>query len=243
MLKKILISSILFPLIVFFSNTVWAVNNLPGNYQIVSGKMPASVNFPKILKMNISLLNLGILESLSTGTYLVFGYYVDNNGKVLYSDHGPFSFYLSDSSSTKRGTTWVADWVMNGATKFTIVSVDETTGQQTDLETLINDLLSNLRLPVSVDVTVPQYAFTGSLNSNHTLNINLAIEIGVTVGGGIIPPGTITLNGSFKTGTPTALPNAATSAPTGRASVSNEIANWVVNIIKKLPLKYVVPAN
>jgi hypothetical protein len=251
MLKKILIASILFLLIITFSNSVGAANNLVGNYQIVGGDMPASVNFPKIVTMSISLPNLGILKSLTTGTYLIFDYYYDNNGNILYTDHGPFGVYLPELSNTNlgislpisSGITWVADWVMKGTNKFAIVTVDEKTGQETNLEALINDLLSNLNLPVSVDATVPHYVFTGSLSGKHTLSISLAMKIGVTVAGGVIPNGTITLNGIFTTGTPTALPDAAMSAQNGRANLSNELAHWVVHIIKKLPLKYVAPAN
>lgn len=258
MLKKILIASILFLLIVSFSNSIGAVNNPVGNnqiayYQIVGGDMPASVNFPKIVTMSLSLPNLGILKSFTTGTYLAFGYYLDSSGHPLYTDHGPFGVYLPDLSNTSlglslpisTGITWVADWKMKGTTKnFTIVTVDETTGQETVLETLITDELSKLNLPVSVDVTVPQYAFTGSLNSKDTLSINLATKIEVTVAGGIIPNGTITLSGSFTTGTPTTtLPAAAISAQDGKGNLSNELAHWVVHIIKKLPLKYVVPTN
>jgi len=250
MLKKILIISILFLLMVLSSSSVGAVNNLVGNYQIVGGHMPASVSFPKMITMSINLPNLGILKSLTTGAYLIFDYYYDTNGKILYTDHGPFGVYLPELSTSgtslpiSSGITWVGDWVMTGTNKFAIMTVDETTGQETDLQTLINDLLSNLNLPVSVDTTVTQYAFTGVLNSkNNTLSIKLAVKIEVTIAGGVIPNGTISLSGSFTTGTPTTLPPAVMSVQGRKANLSNEIAYWVVHIVKKLPLKYLVPTN
>lgn len=257
MLKKILIASILIFLIASFSSSIGAVNNPFGYYQITGGDIPASLNFPKVITMEISLPNLAVLKTLTTpGTYLVFDYYdssgiptIISGGSPVATNYGPFGIYNPDLPSKIASyipsglpdLVWISDWKMQGS-KFVIE--DKTTGEEASLQTLIDNEISKLNLH-HVDVTVSNYSFMGSLNSKHSLNISLAVKAGVAATEGNIPNGTIAINGLFTTGPQQTEPPWGTgiTPQNGKANLSNDLAKWVVHIIKKLPVKYLVPAN
>ena len=113
----------------------------------------------------------------------------------------------------------------------------------------INDLLAEQDPPLNlITAEVTKYSFTGSVNSNGTLKVNLALGISINA---FITTGTISLTGSFTTALPSSEPpeesyilSNTTGAPNGSIKGSSkDIANWVVKILKGLPLKNVIPAN
>ena len=100
-----------------------------------------------------------------------------------------------------------------------------------------------------IDVTSQKLFLLGSWNSSSdTMKANLSLGIGVSVYG--IVNGTITLTGSFTTSRGTLEPPAAAAGiltatdENGNANAtSKDLGNWVVDIIKALPLQDAVPAN
>jgi hypothetical protein len=260
MLKKMLIVSILFLLIVSFSNTSWAttVNTPYGYYQIVGGKLKVSVNFTNFVKLTIDLPNLASISDL-LGGYFVFyewGYYPGYD-----YTNGPFAFYLPldltsiiPISLTNQAQplqqddgvepTIVGEWDMTGTTKFTITPADEH-GNPVDIAQTINDLLATQEFPLNmITAEVTKYSFTGSMNKDNSLKLNLALGISIDA---FITTGTISLTGSFTTSGPSSQPPASSgilSAPNGNIKGSSkDIANWVVKILKTLPLKNAIPTH
>ena len=262
MFKKMLIVWVLFLLIVSFSNTSEAttVNSPNGYYQIVGGKLKLSVNFTNFIKMTIDLPNLTSIKDL-LGGYFVFYYWVDEYGDVIDYSYGPFAFYppidltsiipipLANQAQALQQDggaepTIVGEWDMTGSTKFTITPADAN-GNPVDIAKSINDLLKTQAPPLNmITAEVTKYSFTGSMNSNGSLKVNLTLGISIDA---FITTGTITLTGSFTTSGPSSKPPASSgilSAPNGSSKVSSkDIANWVVNILKTLPLKNAIPAH
>jgi hypothetical protein len=260
MLKKMLIVSILFLLIVSFSITSEAttVNTPYGYYQIVGGKLKVSVNFTNFVKLTIDLPNLASISDL-LGGYFVFYDWVYYPGYDY--TNGPFAFYLPldltsiiPLSLTNQAQplqqddsvapTIVGEWDMTGSTKFTITPADEH-GNPVHIAKSINDLLKTQAPPLNmITAEVTKYSFTGSMNSNGSLKMSLALGISIDA---FITTGTISLTGSFTTSGPSSQPLASSgilSVPNGSSKASSkDIANWVVNILKTLPLKDTVPAN
>ena len=73
MLKKILIVSVLFLLIVSFSNTARAAIELTNPlyyYQISGGSLNANVNFPKIITISVKCAKRGDLKSYLEGCFV-----------------------------------------------------------------------------------------------------------------------------------------------------------------------------
>ena len=262
MLKKMLIVWVLFLLIVSFSNTSEAttVNSPNGYYQIVGGKLKLSVNFTNFIKMTIELPNLTSIKDL-LGGYFVFYYWKNTSGQIIDYSYGPFAFYppldltnIIPISLTHQAQalqqdggaepTIVGEWDMTGSTKFTITPADAN-GNPVDIAKSINDLLKTQAPPLNmITAEVTKYSFTGSMNSNGSLKVNLTLGISIDA---FITTGTITLTGSFTTSGPSSKPPASSgilSAPNGSSKVSSkDIANWVVNILKTLPLKNAIPAH
>ena len=264
MFKKMLIVWVLFLLIVSFSNTSEAttVNSPNGYYQIVGGKLKLSVNFTNFIKITIDLPNLTSIKDL-LGGYFVFYEWVDYPGYDY--TNGPFAFYLPldltsiiPISLTNQAQplqqddgaepTIVGEWDMTGSTKFTITPADAN-GNPVDIAKAINDLLKTQAFPLNmITAEVTKYSFTGSMNSNGSLKVNLTLGISIDA---FITTGTITLTGSFTTSGPSSKPSDAAyllsntmSAPDGNIKgSSNDIANWVVKILKTLPLKNAIPAH
>jgi len=264
MFKKMLIVSILFLLIVSFSNTSEAttVNTPYGYYQIVGGKLKMSVNFTNFIKMTIELPNLASISDL-LGGYFVF-YEWEYYPGYDYTN-GPFAFYLpldltsiipitltSQAQPLQQddGTepTIVGEWDMTGSTKFTITPADEH-GNPVDIAQTINALLATQEYPLNmITAQVTKYSFTGSVNKDSSLKLSLSLGILIDA---FITTGTISLTGSFTTGLPTyELPEDSfilsntMSAPNGNIKGSSkDIANWVVKILKMLPLKNAIPAH
>jgi hypothetical protein len=261
MFKKMLIVWVLFLLIVSFSNTSWAttINSPSGYYQIVGGKLKLSVNFTNFVKMTIDLPNLTSIKDL-LGGYFVF-YYWSVNGHVIDYSYGPFAFYLpldltniipipltnqAQPLQQDDGAepTIVGEWDMTGPGKFTITPADEN-GNPVDIAQTINALLATQEFPLNmITAEVTKYSFTGSMNKDNSLKLNLTLGISIDA---FITTGTITLTGSFTTSGPSSQPPASSgilSAPNGSSKVSSkDIANWVVNILKTLPLKNAIPAH
>ena len=263
MLKKMLIVWVLFLLIVSFSNTGWAttINSPNGYYQIVGGKLKLSVSFTNFVKMTIELPNLTSIKDL-LGGYFVFYYWKDeSSGKIIDYSYGPFAFYLPlDLTSiipiplTNQAQplqqdggaepTIVGEWDMTGSTKFTITPADEN-GIPVDIAQTINDLLATQEFPLNmITAEVTKYSFTGSINKDSSLKLTLTLGISIDA---FITTGTISLTGSFTTSGPSSQPAASSailSAPNGNIKgSSNDIANWVVKILKTLPLKNAIPAH
>jgi hypothetical protein len=265
MLKKILIVPIVLLLIVSFCNTggTTTVNSPNGYYQITGGKLKTSVNFPSFFKIRIELPNLAMIKDLLGGCF-VFYYLVDPyDHHVLYYDHGPFSAYLPlDLSNLPIPLTNQAqapldaqtefpimgEWSMTGSNKFVITPADEN-GDPVDIAQSINDLLATQDPPLNmITAEVTKYSFTGSVNSNGSLKVKLALGISIDA---FITTGAISLTGSFKTSLPSSEPpeesyilSNTMSAPNGSVKGSSkDIANWVVKILKGLPLKNLIPAN
>lgn len=235
----------------FFSNTSWAtiVNSPNGYYQIVGGKLKLSVNFTNFIKMTIDLPNLTSIKDL-LGGYIVFYYWIDQYGHVIDYSYGPFAFYLPiDLTSIisiplTNQETIVGEWDMTGSTKFTITPADAN-GNPVDIAKSINDLLKTQEFPLNmITAEVTKYSFTGSMNKDNSLKLNLTLGISIDA---FITTGTISLTGSFTTSGPSSQPPASSgilSAPNGSSKVSSkDIANWVVNILKTLPLKNAIPAH
>ena len=265
MLKRILIVPIVLLLIVSFCNTAGAtvVNSPNGYYQITGGKVKASVNFPSFFKITIDLPNLAMIKDLLGGCF-VFYYWVDPyDNHVLSYDYGPFSFYLPLDLSdipiplanqpqapldTQTEFPIVGEWDMTASNKFAIIPADEN-GDPVDIAQTINDLLATQDFPLNmITAEVTKYSFTGTVNSNRTLKVNLALGILIDA---FITTGTISLTGSFTTALPTLEPpeesfilSNTKSVPNGSIKGSSkDIANWVVKILKGLPLKSIIPAN
>jgi len=260
MLKKMLIVWVLFLLIVSFSNTSEAtpVNTPYGYYQIVGGKLKLSVNFTNFIKMTIDLPNLASISDL-LGGYFVFYEWVDYPGYDY--TNGPFAFYLpldltniipiplTDQAQPPQQDggaepTIVGEWDMTGSTKFTITPADEN-GIPVDIAQTINDLLATQEFPLNmITAEVTKYSFTGSINKDSSLKLTLTLGISIDA---FITTGTISLTGSFTTSGPSSQPAASSailSAPNGNIKgSSNDIANWVVKILKTLPLKNAIPAH
>lgn len=260
MLKKMLIVSVLFLLIVSFSNTSEAtpVNTPYGYYQIVGGKLKLSVSFTNFIKMTIELPNLTSIKDL-LGGYFVFYEWVYYPGYDY--TNGPFAFYLPldltsiiPISLTNQAQplqqddsvepTIVGEWDMTGTTKFTITPADEN-GNPVDIAQTINALLATQEYPLNmITAEVTKYSFTGSINNDKSLKLTLNLGISIDA---FITTGTITLTGSFTTSGPSSQPPASSgilSAPNGSSKVSSkDIANWVVNILKTLPLKNAIPTH
>jgi hypothetical protein len=164
------------------------------------------------------------------------------------------------------GPTWVGEWGLTGPGKFSILPVYQAedglyyTLTPSELADYINELLATQGGIISmITVTVPKYSFTGTQDlKKDTLKINFSLTININA---IVTTGTITLSGTNLTtsrGTlepPEPPPiifssNAAKQAggilsiprPSETAS-PNGLANWVVDIIKTLPLEDIVPAN
>jgi hypothetical protein len=258
MLKKMVIVSILFLLIVSFSKTAGAaitVTNPWGYYQITDGKLTLNVNFPNILTLNVSLPKMALLKTYLGGC-LVFFYWSNYVG----ADFGAFGLYFPvDLSSIIPGTslpissdtpTWVGEWQVTGPGKFTVVPIDAdyyTLDTLSDLEDYINDLLSGSGLTIPISVTVTKYSFTGTQDSKDKLKANLSLGIGVNIYEGIVK-GTITITASLTTSKGTADSPAplggSLSALNGGGSASFKgLGNLVVNILKTLPLEDLVPAK
>ena len=264
MLKRILIVPIVLLLIVSFCNAAGAttVNSPNGYYQITGGKVKASVNFPSFFKISIELPNLAMIKDVLGGCF-VFYYWVNQYGQVIDYTYGPFSFYLPlDLSSlplplknqaqapldSQTEFPIVGEWSMTTSNKFAITPADEN-GDPVDIAQTINDLLATQEFPLNmITAEVTKYAFAGSVNSSGTLKVSLALGILVDA---FITTGTISLTGSFTTALPTSDPpeesfilSNTTGAPIGSIKGSSkDIANWVVKILKGLPLKSLIPAN
>jgi len=265
MLKRILIVPIVLLLIISFCNTAVAttVNSPNGYYQITGGKLKASVTFPSYVKISIELPNLAMINGLLGGCF-VFYYWVDPyDHHVLYYDHGPFSAYLPIDLSnlpiplanqaqapldTATEFPIVGEWSMTTSTKFTITPADAN-GDPVDIAQTINEQLGALDPPLNlITAEVTKYSFTGSVNSNGTLKVTLALGISIDA---FITTGAISLTGSFTTSLPSSEPPEApfilsnnVAAPNGSVKGSSkDIANWVVKILKGLPLKNLIPAN
>jgi len=267
MLKKILIVSVLFLLIVAFSGTARATSVIGPNgfYQIVAGKLNATVNFPNYFKITLSLPNLSNIEEF-LGGYFVFYYWVNQYDQVLDYTYGPFAFFvpldlsgfslpLINQSSINQPQalqleepTIVGEWSMTAPTKFAIVPADDT-GQTINLEQSINDLLAEQDFPLNMIIAnVTKYSLAGSVNSNGTLKVTLSLGMSFDA---FITTGTISLTGTFNTALPTyelpeppvILSNTLSGAKGSTKGSSKELANWVVKILKTLPIKNVVPAH
>jgi len=261
-----LIVSILFLLIVSFSNTSEAttVNSPSGYYQIVGGKLKSSMTFTNFIKMSIELPNLSSIKDL-LGGYFVFYYWIDQYDHVIDYSYGPFAFYLpldltsiipisltnqAQALQEEDGVepTIVGEWQMTGTGKFRIIPADEN-GDPVDIAQTINDLLAEQEFPLNmITAQVTKYSFTGSMNSNGSLKMSLALGISIDA---FVTNGTISLTGSFTTGLPSYEPpedsfilSNTLSAPNGNIKGSSKgIANWVVKILKTLPLKNAIPAH
>jgi len=264
MLKRILIVPIVLLLIVSFYNTAGAttVNSPNGYYQITGGKLKVGVNFPSFFKITLDLPNLTMIKDLLGGCF-VFYYWVNQYGQVIDYTYGPFSFYLpldlSDipiplknqaqaSLDTQTEFPTVGEWWMTGSNKFAITPADEY-GNPVDIAQTINDLLATQESPLNmITANVTRYSFTGTVNSNGSLKVNLALGISIDA---FITTGTISLTGSFTTSLPSSEPpeesfilsNNIAAPRVSLKGSSKDIASWVVKILKTLPLKSLVPAN
>ena len=262
MLKKTLIVSVLFLLIFTFSNTAKAaveITNPLGYYMISKGSLNMSVNFPSLISITVKLSNLALIQSQAKAAFAFFYW----NG-LEYADYGIFGIYspvdLSgmlpiDLPIATDEPIWVGEWQVTSPYKFRIVPIaqdDEgyyyTLDTAADLEDYINNLLSSTGgLIGMITVNVTQYSFTGSMDSSDKLK--LALNLGISVDYGIGPAGTIKLSGKFDTlrgsmDAPQAASLAAPNANSSKPSGGGGIANWVVDVIKKLPLEQMMkPAN
>ena len=265
MLKKTLIVSVLFLLIVSFSSTARATSVIGPNgyYQIVAGKLSATVNFPNYFKITLSLPKLDNIEDF-LGGYFRFWYWEYWYG-IDYTS-GPFAVFVPlDLSSLSlplinqpsisqtqalqlEEPTIVGEWSMTTPAKFVIVPADDT-GQTIDLEQSINDLLATQEFPLNmITADVTKYSLTGSVNSNGTLKVTLSLGISIDA---FITTGTISLTGTFNTAGPTyelpeppvILSNTLSGPKGSTKGSSKELANWVVKILKTLPLRNVVPGQ
>ncbi len=262
MLKKTLIVSVLFLLIFTFSNTAKAavtIDNPLGYYVISNGSLTMSVNFPNIISISVKLPKLALIQSQAK-TAFAFLYW---NG-LEYADYGIFGLYSPvDLSSilplpipiSTEEPIWVGEWQVTSPYKFRIVPIaqdDEgyyyTLDTTADLEDYINNLLSSMGgLVGMITVNVTQYSFTGSMDSSDKLK--LALNLGISVDAAGLVTGTIKVTGKFDTlrgsmdapqAASLAASNTISSKPSGKAG----IANWVVDVIKKLPLEQMMtPAN
>ena len=269
MLKKMLIVSILFLLIVSFSNTAGAavtVTNPWGFYQITDGKLDLNVNFPSILTLKVTLPKMSLLKTYIGGC-LVFYYWSGYWGE----DFGAFGLYSPvDFSSIIPGAeipidtstpTWVGEWQMTGSGKFKVVPIAQDADgyyynieDLSDLEDYLNELLSGSGLSVPISLTVTNYSITGTQDSKDKLKANLSLGIGVNIYEGIVK-GTITLKISLSTSKGTADPpvmGASLSALNGGRSAAlnggrnasfKRLGNLIVNIIKTLPLEELEPSK
>ncbi|MGD0918163.1 MAG: hypothetical protein ABSB22_17060 [Thermodesulfobacteriota bacterium] len=262
MLKKILIVSVLFLLIVSFSNTARAaiqITNPYGYYQINGGSLNASINFPKIITISVKVPNVTILKSLLAGCF-VFDYWSGGFGEDL----GVFGIYTpADLSSVIPGVPlpistdtpiWVGQWEMTGPGKFSIAiaylgddGFYHILPDKSDLAQYINDLLSAQSGIINmIQVTIPKFTFSGIQDTKKdTLKVSFSLTINVDA---VVTTGTITLTGSFTTSPGTINPPAApagifSATDASAKATSKDLGNWVVDIIKALPLKDAVPAN
>ncbi len=262
MLKKTLIVSVLFLLIVSFSNTAKAavtIDNPLGYYVISSGKLTLSASFPNLITINVSLPSLALIQSQAKTAFAFFYW----SGQE-YADYGPFGVYLPVDLSglipipipiSTDAPSWVGEWQVTQPYKFVILPIaqDEegyyyTLETVSDFEDYMNNLLqSSGGLLSMVSVTVKKYSFTGTMDKSDKLKLTLALEIGVNALD--LVTGSIKLSGSFNTlkgsADPPEAPGGILAAPQANSSKPfGGVGNWVVDVIKKLPLEQMMkPAN